>query len=81
MKSTGLFWTLFRKAICELYIYYARVPSSEQNLACQLAVFATLGADDRKIDTDKETDRSFDSYAEPRSHSEHRQCQQVLPKI
>jgi len=39
--------------------YYARVSSKEQNLDRQLAVFASLGASEREIITDKESGKSL----------------------
>jgi len=39
--------------------YYARVSSKEQNLDRQLAAFASLGATDRDIITDKESGKSL----------------------
>ena len=40
--------------------YYARVSSKEQNLDRQLAAFASLGAQEREIITDKESGRNLD---------------------
>ena len=40
--------------------YYARVSSKEQNLDRQLSAFASLGAQDRDIITDKESGKSLD---------------------
>lgn len=39
--------------------YYARVSSKEQNLDRQLAVFASLGASERNIITDKESGKDL----------------------
>lgn len=39
--------------------YYARVSSKEQNLDRQLAAFASLGASDREIVTDKESGKNL----------------------
>lgn len=39
--------------------YYARVSSKEQNLDRQLAVFASLGAQEREIITDKESGKDL----------------------
>ncbi len=39
--------------------YYARVSSKEQNLDRQLAVFASLGASERDIITDKESGKDL----------------------
>lgn len=40
--------------------YYARVSSKEQNLDRQLAAFASLGAQERDIITDKESGKNLD---------------------
>ncbi len=40
--------------------YYARVPTCEQNLDCQLEAFQKMGADEREIITDKESGRNLD---------------------
>ena len=39
--------------------YYARVSSKEQNLDRQLDVFASLGASEREIITDKESGKDL----------------------
>ena len=39
--------------------YYARVSSKEQNLDRQLSAFASLGAQDREIITDKESGKDL----------------------
>ena len=40
--------------------YYARVSSREQNLDRQIAAFATMGASERDIITDKESGKDLD---------------------
>lgn len=39
--------------------YYARVSTRDQNLDRQLAVFYSMGADDRDIIVDKESGKDF----------------------